>query len=264
MNNKTKKPDVDEKRVLRGGSWGGNARDVRSASRVGYGSSGRGAYTGFRLAINFKEGDLKMTRKTVKVNNVEFSFIWIEPGEFMMGSPEDESGRWSDELQHKVVLTKGYWMAETACTQELWQAVMGKNLSHFKGEQLPVENVSWYDCKEFIEKLNKLVPGLDARLPTEAEWEYACRAGTKTPFSFGEIITTDQVNYDGNYPYADEKKGAYRAKTVEVKSLPPNPWGLYEMHGNVWEWCEDIYGDYLYPSGTVTDPGSQDSNRGEI
>lgn len=129
---------------------------------------------------------------------------------------------------------------------------MGANPSKFKGQQLPVENVSWNDCQEFLKKINEMIPDLNLRLPTEAEWEYACRAGTTTPFSFGENITPEQVNYDGNYPYADGKEGQYREKTVEVKSLPANPWGLYEMHGNVWEWCSDWYG--YYPSESAVDP----------
>ncbi|HRD68239.1 MAG TPA: formylglycine-generating enzyme family protein, partial [Candidatus Competibacter sp.] len=139
----------------------------------------------------------------------------------------------------------------TACTQALWQAVTGQNPSRFKGERRPVEQVSWNEVQEFIARLNGAVPGLGARLPTEAEWEYACRAGTTTPFSFGEDITPDQVNYDGNYPYRG-KKGRDRQETVEVASLPANPWGLYEMHGNVWEWCRDWYDNY--PKGSVTDP----------
>jgi sulfatase modifying factor 1 len=116
-----------------------------------------------------------------------------------------------------------------------------------------VESVSWDDCRDFINKLNGLKSGLHLRLPTEAEWEYACRAGTQTPFWFGENITPDQVNYDGNHPYAGGTKGKYREETVAVKSLPCNGWGLYQMHGNVWEWCADRYGKY--PTGSVMNPG---------
>ncbi len=144
------------------------------------------------------------------------------------------------EKQHKVLLTKGFWLAETACTQELWEGVMGENPSEFKDAQNPVEQVSWEYVDKFFDKLKEQGSDINLRLPSEAEWEYACRAGTTTPFSFGENITTDQVNYNGEYPYADGAKGDYREKTVPVKSLPCNDWGgLYEMHGNVWEWCAD-------------------------
>jgi len=182
-------------------------------------------------------------------------FRWIQPGIFMMGSPEKEPERESDERLHEVVITRGYWLADTACTQELWEVVMGKNPSNFKGAQRPVEEVSWDEVMEFIGIINKK-DGLDLRLPTEAEWEYACRAGTKTPFWFGENITPDQVNYDGNHPYAGGEKGIYRKETVAVKSLPTNGWGLYEMHGNVREWCADWYGEY--PAGPVVDPVGSD------
>ncbi|MDS4030172.1 MAG: formylglycine-generating enzyme family protein [Candidatus Contendobacter sp.] len=185
---------------------------------------------------------------------------WLPPGRFLMGSPENEHARYDNELQHEVMLTRGFWLAETACTQALWQAVMGQNPSRFKGERRPVESVSWNEVQDFIERLNDAVPGLEARLPTEAEWEYACRAGTTTPFSFGEDITPEQVNYDGNFPYRGSKKGRYRQETVEVASLPANPWGLYEMHGNVWEWCQDWYGAYraelvVDPTGPATGGG---------
>ncbi len=183
---------------------------------------------------------------------IRYALRWIKPGRFMMGSPEDEPERIDDELQHEVILTQGSWLGETACTQELWEAVMGENPSEFKSAKRPVENVSWDDCMAFIKKINDMLPGLDLRLSAEAEWEYACRAGTQTPFSFGDNITTEQVNYNGEFLYDGAPKGKNRGKTVEVGTLPCNSWGLYEMHGNVYEWCSDWYGDYQ--SETVVDP----------
>jgi len=172
-------------------------------------------------------------------------FRWIEPGTFLMGSPATEPERYDRETQHEVTLTQGYWLADSACTQALWLAVTGDNPSRFKDDaNNPVEQISWNDVDKFIHQINQSVIGLDARLPTEAEWEYACRAGTTTPFSLGENMTPDQVNYDGNYAYAGGAKGLYRKKTVPVKSLPPNPWGLHEMHGNVWEWCQDWFAEF--------------------
>ncbi|NOS89874.1 MAG: formylglycine-generating enzyme family protein [Methylococcaceae bacterium] len=187
------------------------------------------------------------------INRVTQRLRWIEAGTFLMGSPLDEPERSTNELQHQVTLSQGYWLADTACTQALWVAVMGNNPARFKEDnKLPVERVSWGDVQEFISKLNDLLPDAYFRLPTEAEWEYACRAGTTTAFSFGDTITIKQVNYDGNFPYRGTRKGLYRQKTVTVKSLLPNAWGLYEMHGNVWEWCADWYG--AYPNVAVTDP----------
>ncbi len=196
------------------------------------------------------------------INGITHRMRWIKPGRFMMGSSEDEPERDNDELLHEVVLTDGFWLGETTCTQKLWESVMGSNPSGFKGEKRPVENVSWDDCMEFIEKINGMMPGLDLRLPTEAEWEYACRAGTKTPFSFGENISTKQVNFDGNYPYNNGPKEEYRKETLDVKSFPGNDWGFYEMHGNVWEWCADWYGDY--PKESVTDPKGPDSGENRV
>lgn len=161
------------------------------------------------------------------VKGVTQRFRWIEPGTFWMGSPASEHGRYDNEVRHQVTLTKGYWMADTVCTQALWKTVMGNNPATFKdSENNPIEQVSWDDTQEFLQRLNSMVSNLNVRLPTEVEWEYACRAGTATPFSFGETITSEQVNYGGK-------------KTVPVKSLPANQWGLYEMHGNVSEWCSD-------------------------
>ncbi|MGZ5581435.1 MAG: formylglycine-generating enzyme family protein [Methylobacter sp.] len=182
------------------------------------------------------------------------SFRWIEPGTFLMGSPDDELERDDDEgPRHEVTISRGFWLADTACTQALWQAVMGDNPSRFKDDpRQPVEKVSWHQVQEFLLQLQSLLPGCQADLPSEAEWEYACRAGTTTPFSFGSQITPEQVNYDGNYPYADGESGGDREKTVAVKSLPANAWGLYEMHGNVWEWCKD--GRRIYDEQAQIDP----------
>ncbi len=186
-------------------------------------------------------------------------FRWIAPGWFWMGSPLHEPDRSPAETSHEVILTYGYWLADTTCTQALWQAVMGKNPSCFKGDEHPVEQVSWEDVQSFLDRLNRLTPGLEARLPTEAEWEYACRAGTETPFGLGKNITLEEVNYNGSpYPsYVDGHRavgyiGHGRLETVAVHVLSCNGWGLYQMHGNVWEWCADWL--ERYPSGPSIDP----------
>ncbi len=157
---------------------------------------------------------------------------WIKPGNFMMGDPPG----------YEVILSKGFLLAETVCTQELWEVVMGNNPSKFQGKKRPVEKISWDDCQEFLNRINDLVEGLDLCLPTEAQWEYACRAGTTTQYSFGNDITKEQVNFGNNV-------------TVDVKSLPSNNWGLYEMHGNVWEWCNDYWYSYYEIDGVVDPTG---------
>jgi formylglycine-generating enzyme len=179
---------------------------------------------------------------------------WCPPGRFLMGSPTDEPERVDREAQHEVTLTRGFWLAETACTQALWQAVTGNNPARFQGDpEHPVEQVSWLDCLDFLDAANRLrEDGLVLRLPTEAEWEYACRADTRSAFSFGDTLDTGRANYHGNRPYNDGPKGEYRARTLPARGFAPNPWGLYQMHGNVWEWCADWFGDY--PAGPVPDP----------
>ncbi|MXS84030.1 formylglycine-generating enzyme family protein [Nitrosomonas oligotropha] len=189
-------------------------------------------------------------------------FRWCEPGTFLMGSPPDEPERYDDELQHQVTLTKGFWIADTTVTQALWYAVMGENPSYFKGEELPVEQISWDDAQRFIDKMNGLKAELKLCLPTEAQWEYACRAGSTTPFFWSGQIDSSQVNFDGNYPYNSGSRSKDRGKTIEVKELSCNDWGLYQMHGNVWEWCQDRYGDY--PSGSVIDPQGGVSNGNRV
>jgi formylglycine-generating enzyme required for sulfatase activity len=189
---------------------------------------------------------------SINVHGVEQRLRWMAPGEFTMGSPQDEPGRRDDEIQHPVILTRGFWLAETTCPQELWQVVMGRNPSVFRGNDRPVEQVSWADVQHFLVQLNRIVPGGGFRLPMEAEWEYACRASITTAFWFGNQITPELVNYDGNYPHVGGERGVCRGKTVPVKALPCNSWGLYQMHGNVWEWCQDWYGGY--PTEMVIDP----------
>jgi formylglycine-generating enzyme required for sulfatase activity len=182
-----------------------------------------------------------------EASGIEMAFI--PAGEFLMGAPG-----WEREgPQHRVRITHPFYMGKYEVTQGQWQAVMGSNPSNFKGDdRLPVEMVSWNDCQEFLGKLNALPPGGGFRLPTEAEWEYACRAGTSTHFCFGDTISTDQANYAGKCVFVGGRKGVDRGRTTPVGSFPPNPWGLYDMHGNVWEWCEDRYGPY--EAGPAADP----------
>ncbi len=199
----------------------------------------------------------------VNLAGISQRFRWIQPGSFLMGSPLEEEGRYDDETQHKVILTQGYWLADTACTQALWQAVTGDNPSHFEDPNNPVESVSWDDVGQFLQQLNRQQPELALRRPTEAEWEYACRAGTSSPFHFWGELSLDKANYRGTWEYrSDEWAEGALQQTVVVKSYLPNPWGLYEMHGNVWEWCQDIYGDY--PAEKVVDPQGATSGTARV
>ena len=182
-------------------------------------------------------------RTVALAEGVDMTFAWIPPGTFLMGSPPEEPERLEDETQHRVVLKQGFYLGIHTVTQRQWQAVMSNNPSRFKSKKRPVERVSWDDCQEFLTRLSQR-DGKRYELPTEAEWEYACRAGTTTPFHFGETLSTDQANYYGNYPYNKGAKGAYRRQTTSVGRFPPNAWGLFDMHGNVWEWCQDEYRPY--------------------
>jgi formylglycine-generating enzyme required for sulfatase activity len=173
-------------------------------------------------------------------NNVTLEMVEIPAGSFKMGSPAGEKGRGENEGPQHTVNVPTFFMGRFAVTQEQYQQVMDKNPSRFKGAKRPVESVSWNEAVEFCKKLSQKT-GRTYRLPSEAEWEYAARAGTTTPFHFGQTLTTALANYNGEYNYRSEPKGMYRQQTTEVGSFPPNDFGLYDMHGNVWEWCQDTW-----------------------
>ena len=182
-------------------------------------------------------------------------FISVKAGCFIMGSPLSEHERVDIETPHKVCLTKAYALGKYEITQGQWEAVMGKNPSHFEkcGSRCPVENISREDIQIFIDKINKKSV-MKFRLPTEAEWEYAARAGTTTAFAFGDNIDTSQSNYDGDHPYTGKVVGLDRKKPVAVGSLPANPWGFHEMHGNVWEFVSDWHNLDYYKHSPTNDP----------
>jgi len=184
-------------------------------------------------------------------NTVGIRFAWIPAGTFLMGSPEGEEGRGEDEWLHRVTLTHGFYLSVHPITQGQWRAVLDANPSRFPGDDLPVDNVSREDCRVFCDHLN-LMEDLPYSLPYEAEWEYACRAGSTGPFSFGSTISTEQANYAGYQTYGRGGEGEFRRQTTPVGSFPPNAFGLYDMHGNVWEWCADLFGPY--PHSAVSDP----------
>ncbi len=178
------------------------------------------------------------TFQSFAVENVVQRMRWIPPGTFMMGSPENEVGRYEDEFQHKVELTNGFWLGDTPVTQALWEVVMGTNPSQFRGPNNPVEQVSWQDCQEFIARLNVRIETLNARLPAEAEWEYACRAGTKTATWVGDLQHGQEVNASQLDTIA-WYFGNANDRTCPVAQKRANPWGLYDMLGNVYERCAD-------------------------
>jgi formylglycine-generating enzyme required for sulfatase activity len=205
---------------------------------------------------------------------VKMPFAYCPPGEFLMGSPYGETDRGDDELQHRVVVSKGFYMGVSPVTQAQWQAVLKNNPSHFKvknnpshfkGDTRPVEQVSWDDAQAFCQALNApQSAGASVRLPTEAEWEYACRGGTTTPYYFGAQLNGTQANCDGNYPYGTSTKGPYRKETTPVGAYAakhPHPWGLCDVHGNVWEWCSDWHDSDYYKRSPTTDPRCDDGEQ---
>ena len=201
----------------------------------------------------------QITETKTTTNNVTIEWATIPAGTFTMGSPATEVNREDNETQHQVTLS-GFKMSKYEVTFEQYDAFCVATKREKPADegwgrgQRPVINVSWDDASAFA-------TWMKCRLPTEAEWEYACRAGSSTPFNTGNNLSTSQANYNGNYPYNNNAKGIYLEKTKEVGSFAPNAWGLYDMHGNVWEWCGDWYDEY--PSAAQTNPTgpSEGSNR---
>jgi formylglycine-generating enzyme required for sulfatase activity/predicted Ser/Thr protein kinase len=188
-------------------------------------------------------------------NSIGMELVYITPGSFMMGSPTGEAKRWNDEQQHRVMLTEGFYMGVTEVTQAQWTAVMSTNPSYFKGDDRPVEKVNWHDAVAFCEELSRR-EGRRYRLPTEAQWEYACRAGSTTAFSFG-----NNESDLGQYGWYGSNSGE---QTHPVAQKKPNGWGLHDMHGNVWEWCQDWYDDDYYQRSPEQDPINTQTNTDRV
>jgi uncharacterized protein (TIGR02996 family) len=204
------------------------------------------------------------------VNGLGMEFRLVPAGSFLMGSPESESERDPNEgPQHEVEITRPFYLGAYPVTQREYHAAMGHNPSHFTpkrggGPLHPVETVSWDDCRAFCERLSVREPGRTYGLPTEAEWEYACRAGTETPFHFGEELNGTQANCDGRYPYGTQEKGPYLRRTCRVGSCCANAWGLFDMHGNVDEWCADYYDLKFYSKSLFKDPFNSQKEEGRV
>jgi len=196
------------------------------------------------LPALFALGVAAVSRTTVS----NIPVVRIRPGTFVMGSAPGEAGRGEDEILHRVTISRAFWLGATEVTQAQWNRVMGTSPSRFGGcAACPVENVTWFDVERFLDRINALSGG-GFRLPTEAEWEFACRTGE---LARAERIDDAHANFDGREA-ADGDAGRFRGSPAPVGSYPPNPWGLYDLHGNVWEWCADGYASY--PAGDAVDP----------
>ena len=209
------------------------------------------------------------TRATLEIAGVEFPFRYCPPGTFTMGSPRIEDGREDEgvEQEREVTLTRGFWTLETPVTQGMWKAMTGTNPSRFRsGDDYPAETVSWFAAQDFLELLNAAnvaPPGFEFRLPWEAEWERACRAGTTTAFYWDDAFDVDRANCDGTRYFGADAEGVFLERTTPVRNYPPNPWGLFDMCGNVCEWCGDWNKTWRDKSGVApkTDPTGPKSRK---
>jgi formylglycine-generating enzyme required for sulfatase activity len=212
-------------------------------------------------------------------NSVGMEFMLVPAGKFLMGSPVAEASRRDGEDQHEVEFIRPFYLGKYEVTQAEYEAVTGDNPSWFAPggggaarvagrdtKRFPAEGVSWEDAVKFCEKLTAQEKALGRRyrLPTEAEWEYACRAGTATPFHFGVALSSDRANVDGTDPYGGAPRGPYLERPAVVGSYPPNAWGLYDMHGNVWEWCADWYDSEYYRRSPKQGPPGPGSGSGRV
>ncbi|HEY6127118.1 MAG TPA: formylglycine-generating enzyme family protein [Candidatus Acidoferrum sp.] len=226
-------------------------------------SNSRGQSSGIRQA----DAALKKTATATSAgkivrNNIGMQLVYVPAGSFMMGSTNAEVQEvyaqaqrdvgtaakleWftREQPRHQVTLRSPFYLGRYEVTQAQWQTVMGSNPSQFRGCELcPVEQISWNDAQEFIRRMNAMNDGFTYSLPSEAQWEYACRAGKTTQFALGNSMSSGQANFDGQFPFGGAAKGVSREKTMPVGSFPPNAWGLYDMHGNVWEFCGDLWHD---------------------
>jgi formylglycine-generating enzyme required for sulfatase activity len=241
--------------------------ELRERYTIGTGNrvSTVATYGRFRRFGVTADEDIRMPLATVTEPLTGMMLIELPAGRFTMGSASSEIGRNADEAIHDVEITRPFFLGRYEVTQQEWRMVTGASPSHFAacGPRCPVENVTFYDIEQFLAKLNEREPAaaieLRYRLPTEAEWEYACRAGTTGPFPTGENITTDEANYNGRFAYASFPGGAFRQRPTPVGSFPPNRWGLADMHGNVWEWTSDWYGPYPEGDNANSDPHGADT-----
>jgi formylglycine-generating enzyme required for sulfatase activity len=246
--------------------------EMRERYTIGTGNrvSTVATYGRFRRFGVTADADIKMPLQTVTEPVTGMTLAELPAGRFTMGSASSEIGRNADETIHDVEITRPFFLGRDEVTQQDWRTVMGAAPSHFAscGPRCPVENVTFRDVEQFLAKLNERdaesTIELRYRLPTEAEWEYACRAGTTGPFFTGENITTDQANYNGRFPYASFAPGAFRQRPTPVGSFPPNRWGLADMHGNVWEWTSDWYGPYPESDTANIDPRGPDTGEKRV